>query len=245
VEVPVSVVIPVHNEAENVGPLTAELAAALDGRLEYEIVFVDDGSDDGTAERLAELAPSVPGLRIVRHPARRGQSSAVLSGVRAARGDWVVTLDGDGQSDPADIPGLLAVLHDAGPSTELRLVNGHRRRRRDSRIKLLSSRIANRVRRCWLKDATPDSACGLKLFHRAAFLALPHFDHMHRFLPALFLMSGWRIASVPVNDRSRRHGRSHYGLFDRLWIGIVDLAGVLWLQRRVIRAVPLGETHDP
>jgi dolichol-phosphate mannosyltransferase len=242
--VPLSIVVPVHNEADNVGPLMAELTAALDGRLEYEIVFVDDGSDDGTAERLAELASSVPGLRVVRHPARRGQSSAVLSGVRVARGEWVVTLDGDGQSDPADIPGLLAVLHNSGPSTELRLVNGHRRRRRDSWVKRLSSRIANAVRRSWLKDATPDSACGLKLFHRATFLDLPHFDHMHRFLPALFMMAGWRIASAPVHDRSRRHGRSHYGLFDRLWVGIVDLAGVLWLQHRVIHAVPMEEGHD-
>jgi dolichol-phosphate mannosyltransferase len=239
-EVLVSVVVPVHNEADSVGPLTAELGAALDGRVDYEVIYVDDGSDDGTAERLATLASSVSWLRVVRHLERRGQSAAVLSGVRAARGDWIVTLDGDGQSDPADIPSLLAIMRDPATPSELRLVNGHRRGRRDSAIKRLSSRIANGVRAWWLGDATPDSACGFKLFHRAAFLELPHFDHMHRFLPALFLRSGWRIASVSVNDRSRRHGLSHYGVLDRLWIGIVDLGGVLWLKHRAIRAETLG-----
>lgn len=239
-----SVVVPVHNEVANLGPLLVEIGAALDGQEAYEVVYVDDGSDDGTAERLAVLASEVPRLRVVRHRQRGGQSAAILTGVRAACGTWIVTLDGDGQSDPADIPSLLALIRNPGAPPELRLVIGHRRRRRDSMIKRFSSRVANRVRARWLGDATPDSGCGIKLFHRAAFLELPHFDHMHRFLPALFLRDGWRIASVPVNDRSRRHGLSHYGVLDRLWIGIVDLAGVLWLKHRTIHLVATEETHD-
>jgi dolichol-phosphate mannosyltransferase len=240
----VSVVVPVHNEVANLGPLLAEIGAVLDGREAYEVVYVDDGSDDGTAERLAALAAEVPRLRLVRHQERGGQSAALLTGVRAACGAWIVTLDGDGQSDPADIPSLLVSIRDPAAPPGLRLVIGHRRRRRDSAIKRFASRVANEVRARWLGDATPDSGCGLKLFHRAAFLELPRFDHMHRFLPALFLRDGWQIASVPVNDRHRRHGLSHYGVFDRLWIGIVDLAGVLWLKHRAMHLVAMEEPHD-
>jgi dolichol-phosphate mannosyltransferase len=240
-----SVVIPVCNEAENVAPLAREIQAALAAHRPFEIIFVDDGSTDTTAAAAcAARDGGIPEIRLLQHSRRSGQSAAVWTGVRAARADWIATLDGDGQNDPADIPAMLEALRSGEES--LRLIMGNRSaNRRDTWLRKVSSRVANEVRGRILRDGTPDTGCGIKLLHRATFLELPRFNHMHRFLPALFLMSGWRIASVPVNDRSRRHGRSHYGLFDRLWIGIVDLAGVLWLQRRVIRAVPLGETHDP
>ena len=233
-----SVVIPAHDEAENVGPLVREIAAALgrgaSGAREYEVVVVDDGSDDATSARAREAAGAVPRLEVVRHPAPRGQSYAVLTGVRAARGRWIATLDGDGQNDPADIPRLLAARDatgapgDGGPL----LLAGYRKARRDSWLKRVSSRVANGVRGRLLGDSTPDTGCGLKLFEREAFLALPHFDHMHRFLPALFLRAGGRVVSVEVGHRPRTRGRSHYGLFNRLWVGIVDMLGVMWLIRR-------------
>ena len=170
-----------------------------------------------------------------RHRASCGQSAAIATGVRAARAPWSATLDGDGQNDPADIPALFAQAqaHAVGPV----LVAGHRVNRRDTRVKQLSSRLANGVRAQLLKDATPDTGCGLKVFERAAFLALPHFDHMHRFLPALFIRAGGQVVSAPVNHRPRTRGRSNYGTFDRLWVGIVDLVGVAWLQRRAVRPV--------
>lgn len=239
-----SVVVPAHNEAESLGPLIAEIRTALDGVADYEIVCVDDGSDDGTPERLAALAAGFPGLRVVRHRERAGQSAATVHGVRAARGAWIATLDGDGQNDPADIPRLLAVVRDPAAPPGLRLVIGERRGRRDPLVKRLSGRFANAVRARVLGDATRDSGCGLKLFRRESFLAVPQFDHMHRFLPALFLRCGWQVASVPVNHRARRHGRSHYGVLDRLWIGIADLAGVSWLQRRQLRAATMEDPDD-
>ncbi len=226
-----SLVIPVRNEADNVGPLLGEIRAALDGAVDYEVIYVDDGSDDATPQLLAATARSFPRLRIVRHQRSCGQSTAIWTGVRHARAPWVVTLDGDGQNDPADIPALLAKLRELR-SPRLLLVNGWRRRRRDTWLKRFSSRCANRVRRALLHDATPDTGCGLKLFARETFLLLPYFDHMHRFLPALFLRAGGQVVSVEVHHRPRARGRSNYGLFDRLWIGIVDLFGVMWLQRR-------------
>jgi len=223
----VSVVVPVCNEAENVGPLAAEIARALAGR-EFEILFIDDGSTDATAEAaLASRAAGIPQLRLLRHSFRSGQSAAVCSGVRHARAEWIATLDGDGQNDPADIPRLIEARGDA------LLVMGNRAgRRRDTWLRRLQSKVANGVRSSLLGDGTPDTGCGIKLMHRETFLDLPRFDHMHRFLPALFQRAGAKVVSVPVNHRARERGVSKYGLLDRLWVGIVDIFGVMWLKRR-------------
>ncbi|MGH7093715.1 MAG: glycosyltransferase family 2 protein, partial [Stellaceae bacterium] len=226
-----SVVIPVKNEAGNIVPLVGEIAAALDGVVAYEIVYVDDGSSDATAAEIRRLQETMPCLRLLRHATSCGQSAAVRTGVKAARGRWIATLDGDGQNDPADIPALWRIAGDA-PAIPPLLVAGHRARRRDTWSKRLSSRIANAVRRRMLRDDTPDTGCGLKLFPRALFLDLPYFDHMHRFLPALVLRAGGAVRSVPVNHRPRERGASKYGVLDRLWVGISDLAGVMWLKRR-------------
>ncbi|MBX9701118.1 MAG: glycosyltransferase family 2 protein [Acetobacteraceae bacterium] len=227
----VSVVVPVRNEAPNIAPLVAEIEAALAGTA-HEIVYVDDGSTDGTAAALREVAGRVPALRHLRHRTSCGQSAAVVTGVKAARGTWIATLDGDGQNDPADIPRLLDRARGLAPDGGALLVAGHRVTRRDSRMKKVSSRVANAVRARLLRDRTPDSGCGLKVFPRALFLDLPHFDHMHRFLPALVLRQGGRVVSEPVNHRPRREGRSNYGTLDRLLVGLFDLVGVAWLQRR-------------
>jgi dolichol-phosphate mannosyltransferase len=227
----ISVVIPARDEADNIGPLLADVRAALDNRIDYEIVVVDDGSVDETPVRLREAIRSFPRLRSVRHRAPSGQSASLWTGVRLARAPWIVTLDGDGQNDPADIPALLDA-RDTRRSDRLLLINGYRQSRHDSWVKRASSRIANAVRRRVLGDGTPDTGCGLKLFSREAFLALPEFDHMHRFIPALVRRSGGEILSVPVRHRERIHGRSHYGVQNRLWTGILDMLGVLWLQRR-------------
>ena len=229
-----SIVIPVRNEAGNIAPLVAEIGAALDALLDYEIVYVDDGSDDASAAEIGRLQRQRPHLRLVRHAVSCGQSAAIRSGVKAARAPWIATLDGDGQNDPADIPQLWQIALEAPPGPPL-LIAGQRRRRRDSWSKRRASRIANAVRRRMLNDDTPDSGCGLKLFPRALFLGLPYFDHMHRFLPALVLREGGVVRSVPVNHRPRARGASKYGVFDRLWVGIVDLFGVLWLRRRSSR----------
>jgi dolichol-phosphate mannosyltransferase len=231
--VQVSLVVPVHNEEENIKPLLAEIQAALAG-IEHEVIYVDDGSTDSTLARLKEAAAAIPNLRIIRHAYSCGQSTAVVTGVRHARAPWIATLDGDGQNDPANIPKMLAEAQRGNPAGEkpLYCVCGYRRTRRDTWLKRISSRIANRVRSAMLKDATPDTGCGLKVFSREAFLTLPYFDHMHRFLPALFLRSGGAIISVEVNHRERTRGISKYGLFNRLWVGIVDICGVAWLQRR-------------
>lgn len=235
-----SVVIPVRNEAENVVPLVAEICAALDGRCAYEIVYVDDGSTDATAAEIQRLMTQTPGLRLLRHRRSCGQSAAVRTGVKAARAPWVATIDGDGQNDPADIPSLWDLVR-AAPSTPPLLVTGHRRSRRDTWSKRTASRIANRIRRRLLGDDTPDTGCGLKLFAREAFLELPDFDHMHRFLPALVLRNGGEVRSVPVNHRPRQGGISKYGVLDRLGVGIVDLFGVMWLQRRAARPQLVAE----
>ena len=237
-----SVVVPVHNEIGNVGPLLSEIRAGLDSRAEYEILCVDDGSDDGTAERLADLRREFPRLRVIRLPRRTGQSAAIIAGVHAARGGWIATLDGDGQDDPADLASMLPMIRDS-VTPSLGLVVGHRRHRRDALTKRVASGVANGVRARVLGDATPDTGCGLKLFSRQAFMGLPQFDHMHRFLPALFLQSGWQVTSIPVNHRPRQHGRSHYGVLDRLGAGVVDLLGVLWLKRRALRPLA-AETID-
>lgn len=231
-----SVVVPVKNEEENIFPLVSEIHAALDGRLPFEIIYVDDGSDDRTPQVLRETQTAFPMLRVVRHRASCGQSQAVASGVRAARGAWIATLDGDGQNDPADIPAMLdrrAELAAAGGvDMALVMIAGHRQKRHDTWFRRLSSKVANGVRSGMLGDSTPDSGCGLKVFARDTFLRFPRFDHMHRFLPALMIREGGRVESVRVNHRARERGTSKYGLWNRLWVGIVDLFGVWWLQRR-------------
>jgi len=228
-----SVVVPVKNEQDNIEPLVREIAAALSGRAVFEIIYVDDGSTDATRERLLGLMAEFPMLRTIRHRESCGQSQAVTTGVRAAHHEWIATLDGDGQNDPADIPALLARLTDPASPRNLELLAGWRARRNDTWLRRLSSKVANGVRSRLLRDATPDTGCGLKVFARETFLRLPNFDHMHRFLPALVMRNGGAVVSVPVNHRARERGSSKYGLHNRLWVGIVDLFGVAWLQRRV------------
>lgn len=225
----ISVVVPVRNEAGNVMPLVAEIAAALRGR-RFEIVFVNDGSTDETEARLLALMTERPWLRQIRHRESCGQSAAVRTGVAMARGPIVVTLDGDGQNDPAFIPAMVAALQDGAP--RLGLVAGQRVGRKASGFKRMQSRIANAVRAAVLRDGTRDTGCGLKAFRRDMFMALPYFDGLHRFLPALVRREGFAVGYVDVVDRPRRHGVSNYGMWDRLWIGILDLAGVSWLIRR-------------
>jgi len=238
----VSVVIPVCNEQDNVLPLAREIHAALAGRYRHETLFVDDGSTDGTAEAVrAARADGMPQIRLVRHAVRSGQSAAVATGVRAARAPWIATLDGDGQNDPADIPKLLERASAAGAS-RLRLVMGNRTTRRDTWLRRMSSRVANSVRGRLLRDGTPDTGCGIKVFDRAVFLDMPRFDHMHRFMPALFQREGYEVVSVPVNHRERTRGKSKYGLHNRLWVGIVDLFGVMWLIRRASPRIPTDES---
>jgi dolichol-phosphate mannosyltransferase len=231
-DVEVSVVVPVHNEAGNIAPLIAEIDAAMRGLAAYEIVYVDDGSDDGTAQALAEARDGNTHLRVIRHREKYGQSAAIWTGVKAARGGWIATLDGDGQNDPADIGKLLARLRADNAARRYSMVSGVRDKRRDNWVRRLSSRIANGARRRLLDDGAADTGCGIKVFDRDTFLALPRFDHMHRFLPALFQRAGGAVAFEPVNHRPRVTGRSKYGVGDRLWTGIADLLGVMWLQRR-------------
>jgi dolichol-phosphate mannosyltransferase len=225
-----AVVVPVFNERDNIPPLLAEIAAALRGRLDYEVIYVDDDSSDDSRAVLANEKLKHPELRVLHHLVRSGQSTAVWNGVRAAQSPWIATLDGDGQNDPADIPKLLAAREDA--AADVRLFAGWRITRRDSFNKRLSSKVANAVRSRMLKDATPDTGCGLKLFEREVFLRLPYFDHMHRYLPALVKRAGFQSTSVPVGHRPRTAGVSKYGMLDRLWVGLADLRGVAWLMRR-------------
>ena len=232
-----SVVVPVRNEAGNVAPLVAEIARALQGRA-FEIVYVNDGSTDATEHELRGLMAERPYLRQIRHEKSCGQSAAVRTGVAAARAPIAITLDGDGQNDPAFIPALVAALEAGAP--RVGLIAGQRIGRKATGFKKLQSRIANAVRKTVLKDGTRDTGCGLKAFHRDLFLALPYFDGLHRFLPALVRREGFDVGYVDVVDRPRRHGTSNYGFFDRLWVGILDLAGVWWLIRRKKR-VPQSE----
>ncbi len=238
IEPDLSVVVPVHNESENINPLIDEIVAALAPDTAFEIVYVDDGSSDGTQGVLRARADKLGNLRVIRHAGCAGQSAAVRTGVKAAMAPLIATLDGDGQNDPADIPRLLAVLNESKKENwNGILIAGHRTERKDTWLKRLSSRIANRVRSRLLSDETPDTGCGLKVFTKEAFLDMPAFDHMHRFLPALMIRRGGRVVSVPVNHRPRSRGLSKYGLFDRLWVGITDLVGVMWLNRRTISPV--------
>ena len=227
-----SIVIPVRNEADNVAPLAREICDVLAAGGDFEIIFVDDASTDRTVRNIHAARQQMPQIRLLRHCVGCGQSIAVQTGVRAARGEWIVTLDGDGQNDPTDIPALLRALEQRRGSGDLRLIIGHRKARQDTWMRRISSRIANAVRRRMLRDDTPDTGCGIKLFHRTTFLQLPAFNHMHRFLPALFQRAGARVVSVEVRHRPRTRGESKYGVANRLWVGIVDLFGVRWLLRR-------------
>jgi len=231
----VSIVVPVRNEAGNISPLVAEIATALGEGASFEIIYVNDGSSDATESELVSLMASRPWLRQVKHELSCGQSAAVRTGVRHARAPIVVTLDGDGQNDPAFIPALIKALTAGAP--RVGLVAGQRVGRRASGFKKFQSRIANTVRSAVLRDGTRDTGCGLKAFRRDLFLALPYFDGLHRFLPALTRREGYEIGYVDVIDRPRRAGISNYGMWDRLWIGILDLFGVWWLIRRR-RALP-------
>lgn len=225
-----SIVIPVFNEVECIRPLLDEIGVCLVAETGYEVIVVDDGSIDGTAAVLQGARQSHPGLRILHHRERCGQSAAIASGVKAASTQWIATLDGDGQNDPADILKLYRIMD--GSPDDVHMVTGYRKQRMDGRLKRLTSRVANSVRRAVLHDDTPDSACGLKLFARTTFLGLPQFDHMHRFLPALVQRQGGKVLSVEVNHRKRQRGQSKYGIHNRLWVGIIDLLGVRWLQQR-------------
>jgi glycosyltransferase involved in cell wall biosynthesis len=232
----ISVVVPVHNEAENVAGLTAEIIDALSGRAIFEIVFVDDASTDTTARELQALAARHPQVRPIAHDRRSGQSIAVTSGVLAARGATVVTIDGDGQNDPKFIFDLVRVL--ASNDSHIGLVAGRRVGRKASGFKRLQSRVANTVRGAVLHDSATDTGCGLKAFRRDLFLRLPVFDGLHRFLPALIRREGYGIVQVDVVDRDRKHGVSKYGMGNRLWVGLMDLFGVWWLIRRR-RSIPI------
>ena len=230
IPVAVSIVVPVRNEAENVAPLIAEIVDAIGGRWAYEIIYVDDGSTDATADRLAAAMRQRGNLRQIRHATSSGQSAAVRSGVRAACGAIVATLDGDGQNNPAFLPDLISAIEKGGD--RVGLAAGQRVGRQDTGFKKIQSRVANGVRNAILRDGTRDTGCGLKAFRREVFLMMPYFDGLHRFLPALMRREGYEIAYVDVIDRPRHSGVSNYGFFDRLWIGIMDLVGVWWLIRR-------------
>ncbi|MGN6573243.1 MAG: glycosyltransferase family 2 protein [Pseudolabrys sp.] len=235
----VSVVVPVRNEAENVAPLVGEIARALEGQWTFEVVYVNDGSTDGTDAELKRLMAIHPWLRRVHHRQSCGQSAAVRTGVAAARGTYVATIDGDRQNDPAFIPALLRALEAGAP--RIALIAGQRVGRKASGFKKFQSRIANAVRGAVLRDGTRDTGCGLKAFRRDVFLRLPYFDGLHRFLPALVKREGFGIGYVDVVDRPRGAGVSNYGMWDRLWVGILDLAGVWWLIRRRKRVPEIVE----
>lgn len=222
-----SVVVPVYNEQDNVAPLVGEIVSALRGRVDFEIVYVDDLSRDGTLAALQRLKSEVPELRVLRHRSNSGQSTAIRNGVKAARAPWIATLDGDGQNDPADIPNLLAERDRS--DADIKLFAGWRVNRQDSGSKRWASKWANAIRSRMLRDDTPDTGCGIKLFERAVFLDLPYFDHMHRYLPALMQRAGWKTVSVPVNHRHRTSGVSKYNNLNRALVGIRDLRGVAWL----------------
>ncbi len=234
----ISIVVPVFNEAGAVETLALEISTAFAG-WRHEMVFVDDASGDDTRARLTALSGRLPGLRVMGHRRNAGQSRAIRTGVLAARAPLVVTLDGDGQNAPADAPRLAAALRDAGP--EVAMIAGERRKRQDSQAKKWASRVANGVRRRMLRDKAADTGCGLKAFRREAFLALPYFDHLHRYLPALMLREGFEVRFEPVGHRPRESGQSKYTNLGRLGVALFDLAGVMWLNAR---ARPTGGVEE-
>ena len=236
--VELSIVIPARNEAENIGALLDGIVAALADAPPFEIIVIDDGSTDATAEAVRAAGAADSRIRLLHHPRPAGQSAAVHSGVGAARGRIVCTLDGDGQNPPEELPRLAAPLLDPAAPARLALVAGQRVGRQDSWSKRTASRIANAVRAWALRDGTRDTGCGLKAFRRDVFLTLPYFDHMHRYLPALFRRDGWEIALVDVSHRPRGGGRSNYTNLQRGLVGVADLLGVMWLIRRRKKAEP-------
>lgn len=227
-----SVIVPMYNEAGNAEPLVREIADALKQHPNFEIVVVDDGSSDSTLNELTEAQKTIPQLKIVKHKTNFGQSVGVVSGARAAQNPWIATLDGDGQNDPADLPNLAETAAKNMPTNHRLVVAGHRVNRKDTGWKRFGSKFANSIRIKFLNDDCPDTGCGIKLFHRDTFLTLPHFNHLHRYLPALFKRAGGTIINVPVNHRPRTCGSSKYGNWGRLKVGIADLIGVAWLIRR-------------
>ncbi|MGE5548839.1 MAG: glycosyltransferase family 2 protein [Solirubrobacterales bacterium] len=229
----IAVVVPVKNEAENIVPLIEEIHAALEGKAEFEVVYVDDGSDDATPQVLAQARRRFPRLKVVRHRASCGQSQAIATGVKHARAPLIAMLDGDGQNDPADLPAMMDRWRSEPPATRDKLlIAGWRANRRDTASRRWASRMANAIRASMLNDDTPDTGCGSKLFGRALFLDLPRFDHMHRFLPALVIRAGGKVVSVKVNHRPRGAGASKYSNLRRALVGVPDLLGVWWLMRR-------------
>jgi len=232
-KIDVSVVVPVHNEEDNILPLIAEIHAALFGKFAFEIVYVNDGSTDGTDAKLKDARAKYPMLRVIRHEKACGQSAAVRSGVIHARGELICMLDGDGQNDPADFPAMIAAYRAPDAPANLRLIAGWRSKRKDDFVKKITSRVGRASRAFLLRDETPDTGCGSKVFSREAFLRLPFFDHVHRFLPALMRREGYGVVSVHVNHRPRTAGISKYGVWNRLWVSIADIIGVMWLQRRM------------
>ena len=240
-----SIVIPVHDEQDCIPLLVKAIDAALPSILDYEILVVDDCSQDNTWQTLIRLTQQYPRLRILQHAQNAGQSAAVITGVKAARHPWIATLDGDGQNNPADIPKLIDTLLQQPNQQQAYVIAGHRVSRQDSWLKKLSSRIANKVRGYILKDNCPDSGCGIKLFPRDSFLALPHFNHIHRFIPAMFYALGVSTINVPVQHHHREHGRSKYGLNNRLWVGISDMIGVIWLRKRPFHVTAVHTHQQP
>ncbi|MBV5340670.1 MAG: glycosyltransferase family 2 protein [Deltaproteobacteria bacterium] len=226
----ISIVIPAYNEADNIGTLISEIKQ-LELNSVYEIIIVDDASSDDTYANTLKMKTAAPELRIIQHESTYGQSAAVATGVAHANGELIVTMDGDGQNNPADIPRLVNALL-SSKNNNLRMVAGFRKKRDDPPWRIISSKIANSVRSFFLRDQTPDTGCGLKVFYRSAFISLPFFDHMHRFLPALTQMQGGDVISVEVSHRARIHGTSKYGTLNRLWVGIIDIFGVSWLRLR-------------
>ena len=234
-----SIVIPLKNEADNVGYVTEEIVAACEALAPYEVVYVDDGSTDDTAARVRALAGRYPFVRLVQHPASGGQSAAVHSGVGLARGSVVCTLDGDGQNPPSEIPKLAALLEGRAFPAGVGLIAGQRVGRQDTASKRWASRAANGLRQRLLNDGTRDTGCGLKMFPRALFLTLPYFDHMHRYLPALVGRDGWKTLHVDVAHAARHAGRSKYANLGRALVGVSDLMGVMWLIRRRKKTRPV------
>ncbi len=234
----ISVVVPVHDEEGAAGPLAREIATAFAGR-SFEMVFVDDASRDGTLAELRGLMAELPMLRVLSHAANAGQSRAVRTGVLAARGAVVVTLDGDGQNPPADAPKLVDLLLASPPSVAL--VGGRRAKRQDSEAKRWASRWANRIRKRLLADDADDTGCGLKAFRREVFLRLPYFDHIHRYLPALVIREGYENRYLDVGHRHRETGRSKYTNWGRLLASLSDLLGVMWLKSRSRRPGAVSE----
>ena len=237
----ICVIVPARNEVAAISALVSDIRDALKGRA-YEILVIDDGSDDGTDAVLSSLEGRFHELGSIRHEQSRGQSAAIRSGVRATRAPLIVTLDGDGQNPADQIPLLLAPLEAIG-SDGVGLVQGQREKRQDTRARRMASRFANGIRNALLHDGVRDSGCGLKAFRREAYLDLPYFDHIHRFMAAMMLREGWRVVTVQVTHRERSSGQSKYTNLNRALVGVVDLLGAAWLILRAPAPLRDGVTE--